>query len=62
MLFLDRDLLLDLAPGADFEAAAHPAQRFIASAHGFRVANNTFRGFLDPVRFHYGRNYDNRQL
>ncbi len=49
ILFLERDLLLYLAPGADFKAAADPAQGLVARGKGFGVANRTICGFFQTV-------------
>jgi len=49
---LRRHLLFDVAPGADFETAAHPAERLRRGRGSFATANRTFGRFLQPV----GRN------
>src|SRR5690349_19822152 len=51
-LFLHRQLLLDFAPGADFETAADPAQRLRPNPGGLVPANGALRRLLQAV----GRN------
>ena len=49
-LFLNGNLLLDLAPCADFQPAAHPAQRLVGSgACSFSIADRALRDFLETV-------------
>jgi len=45
-LFLHRHLVLDVAPGADFETPANPAQRFLGTVGGFGAAHRALAGRL----------------
>src|SRR5690349_17663746 len=51
VLFLHRRLLLDLAPRADFEPAAHPAERLAGCEDlGLRAANRAFARLFQAIR------------
>ena len=41
-LFLNRHLLLDFAPGANLQAAAHPTERLAPNTGGIGAADRTF--------------------
>src|ERR1700721_1416317 len=48
-LFLNRNLLFNLSPSADFQPATHPAQGLIARTHSLRIANRALGSLLEAV-------------
>jgi hypothetical protein len=49
VLFLNGGLLLDIPPGADFQAAADPTERLGPSVGGFGAANRTLETFPHAI-------------
>jgi hypothetical protein len=49
-LLLNGNRLLDLAPRADLQAPANPAQRFVTGTDRFRITNRALGGLLQAIR------------
>lgn len=51
LLFLGAHLRVGIAPGAQLQAAAHPAQTFTRDGSAFLPTDDAARWFLDAIRF-----------